>query len=171
MDSSSELTRTFVSFSRRKLLEEMWPRLCSCLDSLSNEQIWWRPNEASNSIGNLLLHLNGNLRQWVLQGVGGIENSRDRASEFRQRDAIATVELRASLESTLREIDALLPTLTASDLLAKHDIQVYKDVTAMDAIYHVVEHFAMHYGQILFISKLVRGKGLGFYAGLDQAPA
>lgn len=149
-------------------MEEMWPRLCSCLDELSDEQIWWRPNQASNSVGNLLLHLNGNLRQWVLQALGGVENVRDRTSEFEASGPAPGSELRAKLEATLREIDTLLQRLTPQDLLTKHDIQVYQDVPGMQAIYHVVEHFSMHYGQILYISKLVRAEDLGFYANLNQ---
>ena len=168
MDASRELSNAFVSFSREKLIKEMWPRLCSCLDELSEEQIWWRPNESSNSIGNLLLHLNGNVRQWILQSIGGIENVRDRDSEFSQRTAIPAAELRAALDATLRQVDSVLEKLTAEDLLRKHQIQVYDNVSAVDAIYHVVEHFAMHYGQILYISKLVAGKDLGFYAHLNK---
>jgi uncharacterized damage-inducible protein DinB len=168
MDRSAELTSTFTSFSRQKLVHEMWPRLCTCLEGLSDEQIWWRPNEASNSIGNLLLHLNGNLRQWILQAIGGVENVRDRDLEFRQREAIPVLELRARLEATLQAIDSVLGRLTAEDLVRKHEIQVYRGVSAMDAIYHVVEHFAMHYGQVLYISKLVSGKDLGLYAYLNN---
>ena len=169
MDPSNELRNTFIAFSRHKLIREIWPRLCSCLDQLSDEQIWWRPNEASNSIGNLLLHLNGNVRQWLLQALGGVENVRDRDSEFRQRAVISVSELRATLDTTLREVDAVLDRLSVQDLLQKHEIQVCSDIPAMDAIYHVVEHFAMHYGQILYISKLVRGEDLRFYAYLSKA--
>jgi uncharacterized damage-inducible protein DinB len=167
--TATELRDAFISFSREKLIREMWPRLSSSLDSLSDEQVWWRPNQASNSIGNLLLHLNGNVRQWILQGIGGIENVRDRDSEFQRRDAIHVSELRSALDDTLRQVDALLEKLTTEDLLRKHDIQVYRNVTGMDAIYHVVEHFAMHYGQILYILKLVRGEDLGFYAHLNKS--
>jgi uncharacterized damage-inducible protein DinB len=169
MDSADELRNTFIAFTREKLIGEMWPRLCSCLDRLSDEQLWWRPNDASNSIGNLLLHLNGNVRQWLLQAIGGIENVRDRDSEFKEHLSIPVAELRAALDRTLQQVDALLAKLTVEDLLRKHDIQVYREVPAMNAIYHVLEHFAMHYGQILYISKLARGQDLGFYAYLNKS--
>jgi uncharacterized damage-inducible protein DinB len=171
MDATRELTDAFLSFSREKLIREMWPRLRASLDGLSNDQIWWRPNEASNSIGNLLLHLNGNVRQWILQGIAGIENLRDRDSEFNARTAVPVSELVSALDRTLSEVDAVLEKLTSEDLLRRHDIQVYRDVPAIDAIYHVVEHFAMHYGQILYISKLLRGADLGFYAHLRESHA
>ena len=168
MEASEALKENFIAFSREKLIQEMWPRLCSSLDGLTDEQIWWRPNEASNSIGNLLLHLNGNVRQWVLQALGGIQNIRDRDTEFRQREPIPVSELRAKLDATVQEVDLLLERLTVEDLLQKHNIQVYEAVPGMDAIYHVVEHFSMHYGQILFIAKLIRGRELGFYAYLNN---
>lgn len=156
----------FLSFSREKLIGEIWPRLRASVDGLSDDQLWWRPNDASNSIGNLLLHLNGNVRQWILQGLGGMESLRDRDAEFSERRAVPASELLSALDRTMREVDVLLGSLTPQDLLRERNIQVYANVTGMDAIYHVVEHFAMHYGQILYISKLLRGEDLGFYAHL-----
>jgi uncharacterized damage-inducible protein DinB len=166
MDASSELTQAFLSFSREKLVREMWPRLRAAVEGLSNDQIWWRPNDSSNSIGNLLLHLNGNVRQWILQGLGSIENVRDRDAEFNERGSVPLSDLVLALDRTLHEVDTLLENLSSEDLLRQHEIQVYRDVPAIDAIYHVVEHFAMHYGQILYISKLLRAEDLGFYAHL-----
>ena len=84
-EGRDELHHAFVKFSREKLKDEYWPRICRCLDSLTEEQIWWRPNETSNSVGNLLLHLNGNMRQWILAPLGGIANTRDRDAEFAER--------------------------------------------------------------------------------------
>lgn len=168
MDISDELSKTFITFSRHQLMGEMWPRLCSCLDELSDDQIWWRPNESSNSVGNLLLHLNGNLRQWILGGIGGAEQVRDRDAEFDERRRIPTPDLRNCLKSTLTEVDAVLSQVKPDELLRKHDIQVYLGVTALEAVYHVVEHFAMHYGQILYVSKLIRDQDLGFYAELRR---
>jgi Protein of unknown function (DUF1572) len=98
-----------------------------------------------------------------------MENLRDRDAEFSARRLAPASELLSSLDRTLREVDVLLSKLTPQDLLREHHIQVYPDVAAMHAIYHVVEHFAMHYGQILYISKLVRGEDLGFYAHLKGA--
>ena len=151
-------------------MEEMWPRLCSCLDGLTEEQLWWRPNPASNSIGNLLLHLNGNVGQWILQGLGGAPGERNRDAEFAERGPVDAGKLRQTLERTLKQVDLLLARLSEQDLLQHRDIQVYSNVTGIEAIYHVVEHFAMHYGQILYISKLIRGEGLGFYQHLDPKP-
>jgi uncharacterized damage-inducible protein DinB len=168
---SEELARTFLEFSRRKLLDEYWPRTCTCLDTLTDEQVWWRPNEESNSIGNLLLHLNGNLRQWIVAPLGNVASVRDRPAEFAERHQIEHRLMRENLARTLDEIDAILNRLTAADLVKRYTIQGYERTTALEAIYHAVEHFGMHHGQILYITKLLAGGDLGFYRHLDSRSA
>ncbi|MFL6353671.1 MAG: DinB family protein [Bryobacteraceae bacterium] len=129
--------------------------------------LWWRPNEASNSIGNLLLHLNGNIRQCIVAPLGGIANTRDRDAEFAERGQVDTATLRSALEQTLKECDGILSGLSTADLLETYTIQRYGGITALDAIYHVVEHFSMHCGQILYVTKLLSGMDLGFYQQLN----
>ncbi len=163
-----ESARIFLEFSRRKLLEEYWPRTCTCLDSLTDEQMWWRPNEQSNSIGNLLLHLNGNLRQWIVAPLGHVANVRDRPAEFAERHHIEGGQLRENLAQTLEEISGILNRLTAGDLTETYTIQGFERTTALEAIYHAVEHFGMHHGQILYITKLLTSGDLGFYRYLDM---
>ena len=172
-EGHNDLQRAFVKFSRETLKDEYWPRICRCLDSLREEQIWWRPNEMSNSVGNLLLHLNGNVRQWILAPLGGIANTRDRDAEFAERRQLDTATLRRALDETLKEFDRILSGLTTSDLLKTYTIQRYEDITGLAAIYHVVEHFGMHCGQILYVTKLLNGTDLGFYrqlSGWDPVP-
>src|SRR5688572_26859642 len=72
------LTDTFLAYSRHTLVDEYWPRLRQCVESLTDAQTWWRPNDATNSIGNLLLHLNGNVRQWLVTSFTGATDGRDR---------------------------------------------------------------------------------------------
>ena len=153
------------------MVGQFWPRICACLESLTDEQVWWRPNESSNSVGNLLLHLNGNLRQWILSGLGGEKDVRDRDSEFEERGPIPVSDLRARLEATIGAVDMTLSGLTATDLLKKRSIQTSKEVSGLDAVYHVTEHFAMHYGQILYITKMLADKDLGFYTYLTKKRA
>jgi hypothetical protein len=162
-----ELTADFLAFSREKLLEQYWPRLRGCVESLTDEQVWWRPNEASNSIGNLILHLNGNVRQWIVSPFNKLEDKRDRPAEFSERRIIPASELLAKLSATMQEASEVLARITEADLQTSFQIQGYK-VTGLRAIYQVVEHFAMHYGQIVFITKLVQEKDLGFYRELDK---
>src|SRR5579864_7942477 len=93
----------FLEFSREKLLEQYWPRLRACVEGLSDEQVWWRPNDASNSIGNLILHLDGNVRQWLIASFRRSDDSRDRPAEFRERRLIPASALLEKLGATLQE--------------------------------------------------------------------
>jgi hypothetical protein len=157
----------FLEFSRRKLLEQYWPRLRGSVESLTEAQTWWRPNEASNSIGNLILHLNGNVRQWLIASFNGLEDTRDRPREFAERQTIPSPVLLEMLGATMQDASAVLSRLTEADLRHTLHIQGYT-VSGLHAVYQVVEHFGVHYGQILYITKLVRGEDLGFYRELDK---
>ncbi len=162
-----DITSAFLEFSRWKLLEQYWPRLRSCVESLTDDQVWWRPNEASNSIGNLILHLNGNVRQWMVASFNSLEDNRERPAEFAQRDLMPRAELLELLGDTMQQAAEVLRRLTIADLLATMHIQGYT-VNGMYAVYQVVEHFGLHYGQVAYITKLVSGKDLGFYRELNQ---
>jgi uncharacterized damage-inducible protein DinB len=157
----------FLEFSRNKLIEQYWPRMRGCVESLTDEQVWWRPNEASNSIGNLMLHLNGNVRQWLVASFNHQEDNRDRPSEFGAEGELSASLLLEKLGATMQEAAAVLARLTEADLLAPYEIQGYH-VTGLYAVYQVVEHFGMHYGQILYIAKNLSGKDLNFYGNLSK---
>ena len=166
-EQNANVTSLFLDFSRQKLLEQYWPRLRGCVESLTDEQIWWRPNEASNSIGNLMLHLNGNVRQWLVASFNRQEDKRDRPSEFGAEGGLSASLLLEKLGATMQEAAAVLARLTEVDLLAPYEIQGYH-VTGLYAVYQVVEHFGMHYGQILYITKNLSGKDLNFYGNLSK---
>jgi hypothetical protein len=157
----------FLEFSRRKLLEQYWPRLRKAVEALSNEQIWWRPNEASNSIGNLILHLNGNAWQWLVASFNGLEDGRDRPAEFNATGDLSATDLLDRRSETLDEAEKVLARLTQEELLATWQIQGYT-VSGLAAVYQVVEHFGLHFGQIIYITKMQEGRDLGFYKELNQ---
>ena len=163
----SNLSSLFLNFSRHKLLEQYWPRLKSCVESLTEEQIWWRPNESSNSIGNLLLHLNGNVRQWLIASFEHLDDTRDRPAEFHERGRIPASVLLRQFGATIEEASKVLSRLTAKELASPMEIQGYK-VTGLEAIYQVIEHFGLHYGQIAYITKMLRNEDLGFYRELNK---
>lgn len=167
MSSATNFHTAFLQISRQQLLDECWPRLRGCVESLSAEQVWWRPNEASNSIGNLLLHLEGNVRQWLISSFKQSEDARYRPAEFSERRLIPVPELLTKIGATLTEAGEVLTSLTEADLLRTFHIQGYT-ATGLYAVYHVVAHFGMHYGQIVYITKLLRGADLGFYRELDK---
>jgi hypothetical protein len=166
-DIDLNMTEMFLDFSRRKLLEQYWPRLRACVESLTDEQVWWRPNAASNSIGNLMLHLNGNMRQWLVDSFNRSEDKRDRPAEFAAEGGIPASVLLERLGATMQEASQVLARLTQADLVAPYDIQGYH-VSGLDAVYQVVEHFGMHYGQIAYIAKGLTGADLGFYHELSK---
>src|SRR5207249_1681799 len=139
--------------SQYHLAKDFLPKIERCVGLLNGEQIWSRANEQSNSIGNLLLHLSGNVRQWIVCGLGDATDSRDRDSEFAQREAIPRAELLDKLRRTVDEAVAVLGRLDPNALLAKHWIQGV-EVSALEAILHVVEHFSMHAGQIIMLAKM-----------------
>jgi len=157
----------FLEFSRDKLLKQYWPRLRTCVEQLSDEQIWWRPNDASNSIGNLILHLNGNVRQWLVVSFNRQEDARDRPAEFNERTGISGSALIERLGATMEQASQVLARLTESDLLSSFEIQGHH-VTGLAAVYQVLEHYGVHYGQILYVTKLLREKDLGFYSALNK---
>ena len=166
----SEVSEKFLAKARALLSEEYLPKIERCLERLTNEQVWWRANAASNSIGNLLLHMCGNARQWIVSGVGGALDKRKRQSEFDERRTIAKTELLARLKSVVAEVDEVLAGLNDSALLESRKIQGY-EVTVLEAVFHVVEHFSMHTGQIILMTKLIKAADLKFYDFSGGGPA
>lgn len=164
---SAELASEFLAFSRRKLLEQYWPRLRRAVEPQSTERIWWRPNPASNSIGNLILHLNGNVWQWMVASFNRLEDERDRPAEFNATGGLSAADLLDRLCATMDEAAKVLSRLTIEDLLATYHIQGYT-VSGLGAVYQVVEHFGLHYGQIVYITKLLEGCDLSFYSELSK---
>ncbi len=151
----------FLANSQNSISRQNLPHIVECLQQLSEEEIWWRPNAASNSAGNLVLHLCGNVRQWILAGLGGAEDKRERDREFAERGPIPRQALIAQLRRTVRDACRVLGKLSDDSLSRKYEIQGYH-VTGLDAAFHVSEHFGYHTGQIIYITKLKRGRDLRF---------
>lgn len=160
--SGSSGGRVFVELSKYFLTREYPSKLRQCLEATPDGMIWARSNESSNSIGNLLLHLAGNVRQWIVGGVGGQEVRRDRSSEFIATSGPDKEALLSNLEAVLRDAAAVLDTIPDRDLTAKRFIQG-RETTVLGAVYHVVEHFAMHTGQIVLLTKIHAPGAIHFY--------
>ena len=160
--AAPEIGTAFIAQSRELLSTDYLPKIEKCLQSISDDDVWWRANEESNSIGNLMLHLSGNVRQWITSGLGGATDHRVRQAEFDERSVISKAELLTRLSDSLREVDAVLAGFDSTQLLKRYKIQD-SDVTALEAVFHVVEHFSMHTGQIILLTKLLVKKDLGFY--------
>lgn len=123
-------------------------------------------NASSNSIGNLVLHLNGNMRQWLVNSFNGAADQRNRPAEFAAEGGTPGPALIEQLGDTVEQGLAVLDRLTESELLAEYDIQGYH-VTGLAAVYQVIEHFGLHYGQIIYVTKMLLDQDLGFYRELN----
>jgi len=155
----------FLTFSADKLLE-LVGRIETCARKLTPQQVWTRGSANQNAAGNLLLHLNGNVRQWILHGVGGRPDVRDSDGEFLARDGGSPEALLTSLRTTVEEAATLIRALPPERLEDRITPQNHH-VSVMAAIYHVVEHFAGHTFQIILLTKMFTGEDLGFYAHLS----
>lgn len=156
----------FTTEIKRRLFEESQTRLERCLNELSEEDIWWRPNENSNSVGNLVLHLCGNARQWILSGLGGALDHRKRQAEFDERGPIPRAELTLKVQQVMKEIDEVLDRLSTQDLERPIQVQGFQE-TGLSILIHVVEHFSYHVGQMAYIVKARLDKQTNFYGGIN----
>jgi uncharacterized damage-inducible protein DinB len=157
----------FIEFSVRKL-GQLSERIQDCLSRLTEDQIWARGGESENAAGNLVLHLSGNVRQWIVSAVGGVPDIRQRDEEFAARGGVPGAELAAVLKKAVADAGAVIEALSPERLTERIYVQGY-DVTVLEAIYHVVEHFAGHTGQIIYATKLLTGKDTAYYQHLKKA--
>ncbi len=157
-----KVSAEFISQARYLLREEYLPKLERCLEQLADEQIWWRANENSNSIGNLVLHISGNARQWIVSGLGAEPDARERDAEFAERHIVPREELLSHLKKAVSDIDRTLESFTPGRLLEQFQIQGTM-TTALSAILHVTEHFSMHTGQIILLAKMLADVDFVFY--------
>src|SRR6516164_8058942 len=132
-----------------------------CLGQLNDQQIWWRSQPSLNSIGNLLLHLCGNLRQWIVAGLGGAADVRNRPGEFAEQGPIPRADLLHKLETVVREAQQVLGRMTARQLLEVRRIQGF-DITGLTAIFDSVPHFRGHTQEIIHITRLQLGDSYRF---------
>jgi uncharacterized damage-inducible protein DinB len=164
----TDVSAEFIEKSRSLIEREYLPKIEQCLSMLSDDDVWARPNEASNSIGNLLLHLRGNVTQWIVAGVGRNSRARNRQQEFDERRRIPSQELLEGLRAAVKEASDIIGSLDANDLMTRREIQNY-DVTVLEAVYHVIEHFSMHTGQIILITKARTGTDLKLWRPSQKA--
>ena len=166
MDSCDRL---FLDYSARKV-RQLSGRIEDCLGRLTQEQNWARGAESENAVGNLVLHLSGNVRQWIIAAVGGRPDNRQRDSEFAAQGGLAASGLAEHLSGIVAEAAVVIETLAPERLCEQLVVQGY-NVTVLEAIYSVVEHFSGHTGQIIYATKLLTGEDLGYYRHLKTTAA
>jgi len=154
-----DVSRQFLSDSRAFLTQDYLPQIERCVSQLTPEQIWSRANEASNSIGNLLLHLAGSSRYWAIEVIGRKPIGRIRQQEFDRREPLSPDRVLADLRAAVLEVDQRLADLSHETLLEKRTSED-EELTVLWCVYHIVEHFSMHTGQILTMTKALVGEQL-----------
>jgi len=162
---SNEFLQEFIS-TITGLMDENTQKLKTCLDELEEPDIWKRPNQHSNSVGNLVLHLSGNIRQWIISSLGKQEDTRNRDGEFSAEGGYNKMQLAEKLFSTVEQAKNVITNISSEEILQKRKVQG-NTVSGIEAIIHVTEHYSYHTGQVIFWVKLLRDKDLGFYANVD----
>lgn len=158
--SVDELAGAVVSEASLRLAESK-KKIRHCLNQLTDEQVWWRQAESQNSIGNLILHLCGNVRQRIVSEVGGELDTRNRPQEFSERRAIPKDELLRQLDVVVQEASMTLTRTTAADLLKSCRVRGV-EVTALRAIFESVSHFVGHTHQLIYITRCLLGDAYWF---------
>jgi uncharacterized damage-inducible protein DinB len=147
-------------------MQENTPRIEKCLQLLSEEDVWKKPNKAGNSIANLMLHLCGNITQYIISSLGNTEDNRVRDEEFSVQGGYTKEQLFKKLTATIEDAVRIMQALDDGELMCIRSVQGFQ-LSAIGSILHVAEHYSYHTGQIALITKLITNKNLGFYAGYD----
>ena len=152
IDSAIASLRARITLALPKLIRD-------CLDLLDDEQIWWRPNEQSNSIGNIVLHISGSLNHFLNRNLGGIEYDRDRKAEFAERRRIPKAELLAVFDDMVANAEKTFDLLDV-DKLAEPSPEPKMHKLVIDDLINILAHLANHAGQIVWITKMLRGSAV-----------
>jgi len=149
-----------------KTMDENTSKIKACMIQLDDKEIWFRHNEHVNSVGNIILHLCGNIRQYIISSLGGAPDVRERDLEFSTAGGFTNEELTAKWQDTIREATMIIARVSPENLL-RHRIVQGTEHSGISIIVHVTEHYSYHTGQIIFLTKLYKNIDMGFYAGID----
>lgn len=166
MSEIKQIKELLVADINRRLFTEGADRIKKCLSHLSQEQIWYKHNDNTNSVGNLVLHLCGNVRQYILHGIDGQADIRERHLEFSETGPIATNILIEKLNQLESDVKAAFQRIEPGHLIEDRKVQGF-DENVTSILVHVAEHFSYHVGQITFYTKYILDVDTGYYAGLD----
>ena len=160
------VAQLLVQQVHHRLFVESVPGILKCLDQLTEAEVWARANSNTVSVGNLVLHLCGNVRQWVIAGLGGGADNRQRQQEFDATGPLPTQTLIELLHTLQADVTACLNTLTPEALTQTYSVQGFEE-TGVSILVHVTEHFSYHTGQITYMVKHRKDIDLQYYGGLD----
>ncbi|WP_422930437.1 DUF1572 family protein [Singulisphaera sp. PoT] len=160
MSETQEIGRAYIELARERLKNRAG-MIEHCVNQLSEDQVWWRPTESMNSVANILLHLSGNIRQWIISGVGGTPDTRDRPAEFAAREQLPKAELLQRFRQAIAESDAVLASFDPSSLLDRRRIQG-SEQSILYAIWRPIEHLGGHAQEVIYISRFQLGEDYRF---------
>ena len=150
--TDADLAKAYLAEAREQLAKAT-EVIRNCLGQLNDEQAQWRPHESMNSVGNLVLHLCGNVHQWIISGVGGEPDVRDRPKEFAERGPFDREELARQLDEVIRQADEVLGAVTPTQLLERRRIQGF-ETTGLSAIFDSVAHFKGHTQEMVCLARM-----------------
>jgi uncharacterized damage-inducible protein DinB len=150
-----DLSHLVIDEVRGRLIRGFPQQVRACLDAMSEEQVWWRPNPGSNSVGNLVLHLCGSTRHFLGRAVGGTDYRRDRSAEFAEKGPVSRERLRALLDETVAETEGILASLAPARLLETTD-RAGEPFTVLNLLLRTSHHWAVHVGQMVYAAKALR---------------
>ena len=157
--------KEFISQSL-KSIDENTSKIKACMKQLDDKEIWFRHNEHVNGIGNIILHLCGNIRQYIISSLGGAPDIRERDQEFSTTGGFTNEDLTTKWQDTIREAKTIIAQVSPENLLCRRVVQG-SEQSGISIIIHVTEHYSYHTGQIIFLTKLYKNIDMGFYAGVD----
>jgi len=164
---SLQYKKAIVEQVRKRIISESIPRIKQCLNELSDDQIWFKANINTNAVGNLVLHLCGNVRQWIMHGLDGQIDVRDRDLEFSEKGVLPKVQLLSLLEQLENDLSDALMRILELDLLEVRTVQKHFHESGVSILFHVTEHFSYHTGQITYYTKKVMNIDTAYYGKLD----
>lgn len=155
MEPTNNLSGVALAALRSRITGILPSQIRACIEELTEEQLWWRPNEQTNSVGNLVLHVSGSMRHYLSRGVGGLEYHRDRPAEFAERGPVPKAQLLATFDETISQAAGILDSFDTSRFLEPTDEPNYVP-TVFDVIFNIAIHLATHTGQIVYITKMLK---------------
>jgi len=164
--SKQDLSHLLILEAERRIFDESYQRIYKCLDLLTEEQVWQRPNENLSSIGNLILHLCGNARQWIVSGLGVELDSRNRDREFQESSKCSKWKLKRMLDELKSEMKLVFQKMTEEELNRVRNVQVFEE-SGLSILIHVIEHFSYHTGQITWFTKMLTNEDTKYYGKLN----
>ena len=162
-NKATQFRNALIEETHRRIIEESIPRIKKCLTTLSEKEIWFKSNDNSNSVGNLVLHLCGNVQQWIGSGLGKLPDNRTRDWEFEEKGPLPSLQLFQKLDAIIGLLNEILSQISDEDLLQKHKVQIYEE-TGVSILVHVIEHFSYHTGQITYFAKWRKDMDMGYYS-------